>query len=214
MKYVYLPYNQFARKVIEEGDVLLFRGTGLVSYIIKKAGRGLYSHAALASWQGEQGKSLLECVEFREWHGSRTVSLSSQVNLFSGYIDVYRPCSQFRELNIKFDDAGQPIINEIIKTFNGRAVTDNMRELTGLVYGWDRIFAISTYKLPFLRLFAPIEIDDETRDLSMVCSTSIAYLFRQHYTDLVRFKPDTHTEPSDLARSPILNYLFTLEKDW
>src|SRR3954464_11730003 len=70
-----------ARLRIADGDLLLFRRCGLIAI----AGRGTHSHAAKAAWwDGE-----LFCVEVREWHGGRAVTLESQVHKFPGQIDVY-----------------------------------------------------------------------------------------------------------------------------
>ena len=60
-----------ARHRISDGDLLLFRRRSLISI----AGRGTHSHAAKAGWwDGE-----LFCLEVREWHGGRAVTLESQV---------------------------------------------------------------------------------------------------------------------------------------
>lgn len=209
-----LPYDSVGVNLIEEGDVLLFRGGSFVSRVIQKLGGGLYSHCALASWNGPS-KNILECIEFREWKGSRTTALRQQVAEFDGLIDVFRPDRKCFNYKVKIERDGKITISEEEKIFNGQLITDDFRRLTGLPYGWTRIFAIAMRKLSFFRIYSSdIDIDDLGVDLAMVCSTSIAYLFRKHFVDLVRFKPDTVTEPSDLSRSPVLNYLFTLKKDW
>ncbi len=64
------PYGQ-VRTLVRDGDLLLFRRRGLISI----AGRGDHSHAAKAAWWGDD----LFCLEVREWHGGRAVTLSSQV---------------------------------------------------------------------------------------------------------------------------------------
>ena len=71
------------RKQIWIGDLLLFRRKSAISW----ASEGPYSHAALATWYGDT----LLCVESREWHGARVVTVSSQVRNHPGCIDVYRP---------------------------------------------------------------------------------------------------------------------------
>ena len=69
------------RDKIRDSDLLLFRRHGLISIF----GRGTHSHAAKAIWWGK----VLCCVEVRQWHGGRAVTLSSQVRRFPGVIDVY-----------------------------------------------------------------------------------------------------------------------------
>src|SRR5574337_490698 len=93
MKRNYLLYNNEARELIQEADVLLFRGTGWTSKLLMKAAGGQYSHVALASWcpKCDGDKDILECVEFREWIGGRTSNLSHQIEQHNGLIDVYRP---------------------------------------------------------------------------------------------------------------------------
>src|SRR3954467_12336419 len=66
---------------ISDGDLLLFRRRGLIAI----AGRGTHSHAAKTAWWGSE----LFCVEVREGHGGRAVTLESQVRKFPGHIDVY-----------------------------------------------------------------------------------------------------------------------------
>ena len=83
---ILVPYHE-AKTYIKEADVLLFRGEGLISWLIKRYGSGVHSHAAMAHWDGRN----LECVEFREFKGARSVSLKSQVETHPDNIDVFRP---------------------------------------------------------------------------------------------------------------------------
>lgn len=91
-------YSQI-RHDIWVGDLLLFRRKSAIS----KYSEGPYSHAALVTWYG----STLLCVESREWHGGRAVTLSSQIQQHPACIDVYRPkitgkqCSAAAELAIR-----------------------------------------------------------------------------------------------------------------
>jgi hypothetical protein len=43
-----------ARATIRSGDLLLFRGSGLISSAIGIAGRSRYSHAARVEWRDKQ----------------------------------------------------------------------------------------------------------------------------------------------------------------
>src|SRR5262249_32959440 len=70
-----------AKHQIADGDLLLFRRRSLISI----AGRGTHSHAAKAAWWDGD----LFCLEVREWHGGRAVTLESQVKRFPTRIDVY-----------------------------------------------------------------------------------------------------------------------------
>src|SRR3954465_5774364 len=77
-----------ARPRISDADLLLFRRCSPISI----AGRGTHSHAAKAAWwEGD-----LFCVEVREWHGGRAVTLESQVHKFPNRIDLYHANPQNR----------------------------------------------------------------------------------------------------------------------
>lgn len=206
-----IKYDE-AKKYIQEGDVLLFRGEGILSKIIQSIGQGYYSHVGIASWvYDEYGhKQYLECIEFREWIGSRAISLNNYVNDNPNIIDVFRPIPQYKEY-IFCCKQRNPII--IDKVFDGKLLTTEFRELTGLPYGWSRIFWLARFHILGLRLLSwseGIEDEDKSREFYPVCSTIVAHLFAKHYTKLLRFRSSARTEPSDISRSPILNYMFTL----
>lgn len=200
-----------ARKIINDGDILLFRGQGIVADFIKVAGQSDYSHVGVASWHGTNGGRMLECVEFREWKGGRTVNLEQYVKDNSGVIDVYRPDPYFTK--IIFNPKTKEIeIKEL--DFNGKNVTNSMRKTTGLPYGWSRIWWMAKRKIPFLRFIYDVNSimdDDITTETYPVCSTAVARAFSIHGYDLVKNRSDDYTEPSDIARSSKINYLFTLE---
>lgn len=210
-----LPIEE-ARLLIRESDVLLFKGNGFFSKLIQKAGEGSYSHVALASWyNGSRDSSLLEVVEFREGKGGRTVNLTSayKSHLEGGLIDVYRVNKPI------YKTYYNPLTKKVEKVavdFNAKGITRCMRNLTGLPYGWKRIWWIAKNKLAGLRWFMNIEeIDNDSSaiDLSKiypVCSTAVAACFSKYGYDLTKNRADEYTEPNDIARSAILSYLFTL----
>jgi hypothetical protein len=67
-----VKYNE-AEKLIQEGDILLFRGRLYhcifpnIAWIVAKVGGGIHTHSGMASWSG----NILECLEFRELKGGR-----------------------------------------------------------------------------------------------------------------------------------------------
>lgn len=201
---------QKARELLAEGDVLLFRGRGFWSYFIKKAAEGRYSHVGLASSHGTNGDRIWECVEFREWKGGRSVNLSTYLSRYEGEVDVYRPSSAKRAYVFNTER------NEVIPVtigLNAKAVTNIMRKMTGLPYGWKRIMLLAQMKMPLLRFFYSIDSisDDSIKDLIYpICSTAVAYSFAKTGFDLVHNRADSATEPSDIARSPLLSYIFTI----
>ncbi len=201
-----LPFEK-AKLLIKEGDVLFFRSRGLLSKIIKTVGYGLYSHVAIASWRGEAYKSILECVEFKEFVGGRTVSLEVVLKSSGATVDVYRPVPEYTYS--VFD--GQEVKTMNVK-YNGLLTTDFMRFITGLPYGWHRIWIMSHRHIPFLRWFVTFVDDDNDGKeyIYPVCSTSLARAFRKTYIDPVPLMADIYVEPSDLSRSLLFNYLFTV----
>ena len=213
MKKIIKKYAE-AKPLINEGDVLLYRGTSFVSRLINAYGGGVHSHVALASWHnGERGgEALLECLEFKEWMGSRCTNLEGQVRENDGKIDVFRVAPS--RISIDFDETSGKIRGREVG-FEGKKVTNCMRKLTGLPYGYKRIWWVARHKMPLLRLL--YDIDATVQDanggplINPVCSTSVAYCFSKNDYDLVPNKHFNWTEPSDLARSTLLNYLFTLE---
>jgi len=222
--YNIIPYKQIRNK-INEGDVLLFRGPGKVSKVISAPSETTYSHVALASWinsHANTDEGILECVEFREgslvagWFnkeaggGGRTVNLSRAVTSHPNEIDVYRPSSRFEK--ITFNDNTKETQSEWIK-FDGKKVTNTMRRMTGLPYGWKRILWMAKHKLAIVRFFVDKTqlMDDKLKDIVYpVCSTAVSYSFNSNRYDVIRNRSDEATEPGDIAKSTLLNYLFTL----
>jgi hypothetical protein len=209
MKYRYVNYNHI-KQFIQEGDILLIRPKNIWGYFIAKAGYGLYSHTAMASWHN----GTLECIEFKEFIGGRTISMDRAVSQYGDRIDFFRVLPQITELNFKYSNN---ILYEqkISKKLDAYKVTQYMRNLTGLPYGWLRVAIFLRRKVPFLRWLFSVSIDDKVSSqyyVYPVCSTAIALSYNKMYTDLVPFKSDFEVEPSDLSRSKMLYYMFTIKK--
>jgi len=210
--YNIIPYPKI-RNYINEGDVLLFRGSSILSKFISTPSETTYSHVGIASWingNAHTSAGILECVEFREGSGGRAINLSHAVKFQPNEIDVYRPSSRFEKLI--FDNETQTTKSEWIE-FDGKAVTNTMRKMTGLPYGWRRIWWMAKHKLLIVRFFVDKSklMHDELKDIIYpVCSTAMSYSFNLHKNDLVRNRSDEVTEPGDIAKSTHLNYLFTL----
>lgn len=183
---LFVPYRD-ARSQVRDSDLLLFRRRGLISI----AGRGDHSHAAKAAWWGDD----LFCLEVREWHGGRAVTLSSQVRKFPARIDVYQtnPLDRWPE----YDRAGATAV---------------MRRLAGCPYGYGGVAAAALLHLPFVRLFAKADVyDREPARRPPFCSQACAMSDRiGGGVDPVAHLADRMTLPGDLARSRFYRYLFTL----
>ena len=210
---ILVPYHE-AEQYIKEGDVLLFRGRGLSSWLIKRYGSGVHSHAAMAHWDNDN----LECIEFREFKGGRAVSLKSQVETHPDNIDIFRPARQIHSMNFSGWPENMEAYDreEQIDIFNedtAKEVTDVMLQLTGLPYGWKNIWKFAKHYLPFARLAKQNIKDDDPMNV-FVCSTAVAYAFRKAYIDPVPYLADSAVMPADLARSALFKYQFTISKDW
>ncbi len=201
---IYKTFDE-AKDLIQEGDILLFQGQSLFSWLIKTASQSQYSHVGLASWV-KNGGPTLECIEFRENKGGRSVNLATQLSV---PIDIYRPINQFQTLELQH---GQVITLD--HKFDGRTITNCMRQYTGLPYGWQRIIWLLRFHIIGFRLFTNGKsLDDNLSNLIYpVCSTAVAHCFHKHYVDLTHNRSNARMEPADIARSPLLNYLFTVIK--
>jgi hypothetical protein len=176
-----------ARPQIADGDLLLFRRRGLIAAV----GRGTHSHAAKAAWWGDD----LFCLEVREWHGGRAVTLESQVKKFPARIDVYHtnPANRWPE-------------------YDRTRSTQWMRRLAGCDYGYAAVLAAAMLHLPFVRMAVRADTEDDAIDRRPpFCSQACAMTDRLGGgVDPVPHLADRLTEPADLARSPFYKYAFTL----
>ena len=193
-----IPYSE-ALPLIQEADILLFRGKGIISWLIKRYGSGVHSHVGIAHWDNDN----LQCVEFREFKGGRSVSLKTQVDNSPFGIDVFRAAKRVDYENDNY------ILDDITK----EKISTIMLKLTGLPYGWRNIWKLVKHYVPFCRL-AQQNIKDNNATKIFVCSTAAAYAYRMAYIDPVPYLADSAVTPSDLARSALFEYQFTLQKDW
>jgi hypothetical protein len=177
---------------IGSGDLLLFRGSGLISRLIGTAGRSRYTHAAKAIWWND----ILFCCEVRELRGGRAVTLESQVRRFPGQIDVFHVDPEVRWPEYDFDRANR-----------------FMLQLTGCDYGYAGLLKAAVLHVPLWRLLVKPELNDASiADHPPFCSHACAMADRLGGgVDPVPHLADRITEPGDLARSPFYRYQFTLE---
>lgn len=175
---------------INDGDLLLFRGKGLFSRLIRTAGRSDYSHAAMVCYC----KGIPCVLEMREGAGGRCVTLASQVARFPGRIDLFSVDAQFG-------------------TFRACEAAKAMLLKCGHEYNWRGLLAAAMIHLPFIRLMTTPDLDDATvvGELPEFCSQAVASACRVGGgIDPVPFLGDKVTEPGDLARSKLWQYRATL----
>jgi len=210
----YFPYQAKARDLIREGDILLFRGTSVVSKIIQRATQGRYSHVGIASWH-YNNDDILELVEFREWKGGRTTAFARQLELYDKQIDVYRVMSPKKV--VVYDEKSDKFFEKWVE-LNPELVTHEMRKMTGLPYGFRRILWMAKFYIIGIRfLFSDSTVFDDSSKIEQVfpvCSTAVSTAFSRNGFDLVHNRSDERTTPVDIARSPLTEYLFTPYKDF
>ncbi len=184
-----IPYAR-VRDLIMQADLLLYRRRGPIAV----AGRGEWCHAAKAVWAGD----VLMVCEVRGFVGGRAVTLSSQVRRRPGQIDVFavNPSGRFPK-------------------YRGWAAASYMLRLAGTDYGWLSVIRAGLFHLPFVRCFLKPDLDDEAATRRPpYCSQACAIADRVHgQVDPVPNLADRLTEPSDLARSKLYLYRFTLIPD-
>jgi hypothetical protein len=176
---------------IRSGDLLLFRGRGLIASLIGAAGRSEYTHVAKAIWL----EDVPFCAEVRELKGGRIVTLASQVAKFPGLIDVFEanPGNRWKEYRRK--DAVRYLLR-----------------LAGCDYGYGAILRSAMGHLPVVRCFLAPDMNDAAADnRPPYCSAAVAAADRFGGVDPVPNCADRVTEPADLARSPFYRYRFTLK---
>jgi len=175
---------------IQTGDLLLFRSRGLIAW----AGRGRHSHAAMAAWWSGE----LFCMEVREWKGGRAVTLQSQVELYPASIDHYR--------------IAQPVaIAGHCPEFNRLRALEEMQKFMGQPYGWRSVSRLALRRCLGIRFCIPINLDDEfISDEPRFCSEAVSEAHKLAGRDPQRDLGDNCTEPADLARSNIYEYVCTL----
>ena len=119
-----------AMPMMRDADLLLFRGTSLLSRLIQVVGRGGYSHAAKVVWC----RDVPMVAEIREFVGGRLVTLESQVRRYSGQIDLYRTAATIS-------------VNEY---YDREAATRAMIRKAGKSYNYLGVLWIGLCRLPLL----------------------------------------------------------------
>jgi hypothetical protein len=140
----------------------------------------------------------LFCLEVRQWYGGRAVTLSSQVRHYPGRIDVFEVNPEDRW-----------------PRFDRHGAVRFMRRLAGCDYGYRGVALAALLHLPVVRMLVRPNVDDDsTNRRPPFCSHACAMADRLGGgVDPVPRLADALTEPSDLARSPLYRYRFTLAPD-
>lgn len=196
-----------AESLLQNADVLLFQGKSWYSFFLRFSGQGKHTHCGIAA----KTNGHTSIIEFNERYGARQVNLKHQVDITPGGIDVFRICESIREPIFK--DGKVDRIDREFGSVTKKAIVDTFFALTGLKYSWLRIWRLAKYYVPILRWFQKVSTNDvaeNPEEGALVCSTAVAWVYRTNGIDLVPNMSDFEVQPSTIARSAYLNYLFTL----
>jgi len=173
------------RDQVEDGDVLLFRGTIFFSRAIEKISHGAYSHCAIAAAWGER-KMLLQAELLG---GIQAVPMSVAVGTYKGAVDWYK------------------IVPEVRKTLNIAALLAEARADLGLTYATSDLLRVAAHNLFGARL--PDDIDNPH---ALFCSQYVERCFRKAGVTLSK-DSDVGTSPSEIASSDVLKLMGTILHD-
>lgn len=194
-----------AKNYLNDADIILFRGKGVISKAIRVFSGGMYTHVGIVSYS----TNMLELLEFREFKGARAINLEREIKKHSGQMDVFRCIDKITRTNYSIYE------NRIVhKTseLNKMGVIKCMRQLLGANYDYGTIWSIFKRQIPIIRWLynGNGENEDVKNKSSKVCSTSVAHCFSSVDFDLVPNKSNYLITPTDISRSSFLSYLFTL----
>lgn len=165
------------RRYIKDGDVLLYKGHGFVSWLIKKITGSEYSHAGFAvKWHNR-----LMVLEARNRPGIRVIPLSTSIDEYKGDVEWYTVKAHLtarQRLRLV-----QYAEEEIGKKYTTVLVAGNL------------------FRKAFFGMTGegtPDELEPSTRTF---CSYYIAQTFNRLGMDLIKGKHDRYTTPGDIAHS-------------
>lgn len=175
-----LSYEQY-RSLIKNGDVLLYRGTGITSWLIQKISRSAYSHVGIAAWWNDR-LMVLEAVG----KGVRACAMSENLRRYHGSVDYFW-CRE------TITDEDRMKMLEFAQLQLGK-------EYNFLEVGWSGFCAA---------LGLPVKNRDGSLKHpagKFFCSQYVSDIFRAGGVDLaIQFSSD-RTPPGAIAESPLLKF--------
>lgn len=166
------------RAQIQDGDVLLFQGTGPLSRFIRWGSGSAYSHAGLALWWGPR-LMVVQAVG----KGVEAVPLSLAVERYSGQVDWFQPLPEVRA-RMRPDLFLAAALDEVGKPYALRGLV----RLAWLIWNG----RLRRYR------------DPRKPPRERFCSQLVSYCYRIANADLVPGRADAHTSPGDLATCGLL----------
>jgi hypothetical protein len=179
-----LPSLRYAdiRGSIQDGDILLFKGRGLLSRLISMFTRSDYTHSGIAVWWNER-LMVLEAVGKGVW----AVPLSWRLATYKGWAYWWTPDEdKLSEAEIVLNRAG--------------IVTTAKLELGKEYASW---LLVRMARRLLLRVRGggadPLRPPDK-----LLCSQYVSHAYRSGNLDLIADEPDSFTTPAHLARCEYL----------
>jgi hypothetical protein len=179
-----LKYGEI-RDRVEDGDIVLFRGTVLLSRVIEKVSHGAYSHCAIAANWGER-KMLLQAELMG---GVQAVPFSVAAGTYQGRVDWYKIAPARRA------------------TLDIPALLQEARADLGLTYATSELLRVAAHSLFGAKL--PQDCDNPH---ALFCSQYVERCFRAAGMPLCT-DSDVGTSPSEIAASAVLQFQGTIAHD-
>ncbi len=180
----YIEYI-IARKEIKDGDVLMYKGRGILSSLIKWFTKSEYSHAGITAWWNDR-LMVMESVG----KGVVTKTLSKNIRDYHGDIEWFT-------LKSDYDEVQRKAIVKCAQTDLGKEY--NNRQL---------------YKIALNKIFG-IEFsryDRERRSRKLFCSQYVSMVFFKSIgLDLKENLASSFTSPDDIAKSDKITKKGTLK---
>ena len=173
------------RALVEDGDILLFRGTIFLSRVIERVSHGAYSHCAIAAGWGER-KMILQAEIMG---GVQVVPMSVAVGTYRGRVDWYK------------------VKPEVRAKLNMAVLLAEARADLGLTYATSDLLRVAAHSLFGAGL--PSDCDNPH---ALFCSQYVERCFRKAGVALCK-DSDVGTSPSQIAGSPILQLMGTIVHD-
>ncbi len=182
------PYQSVRRDILD-GDLLLWRPSGLFGWLICKATGSQHSHAGIAGWLAmPSGQKRLFSLDTIEGVGGTIRPLSELVRKYPGLIDVYRANAGDRWPH--FDRYG--------------TVGMFLKNVIGKEYGRWAAFKAACRRMVVLRMFLrPKYGDEHISGYPPFCSGAVSRWTREGGgVDSVPGLADDSTWPGHLENSP------------
>ncbi len=169
-----------ARKRLKNGDVLLYKGQGPISWIIKKVTKSEYSHSGIVVWWNNR----LMVMEARSKKGVIVSPLSRSICGYKGTVEWYtakkRLTKKERQKMVEYAEI------ELGKKYNTSLV------LVDLIAKLFKITGLGT-------------TDTLGESSKQFCSYYVAQIYNSIGLDLTPNKNDCFMSPDDIARSKALD---------